>query len=100
MLNNITDNLLARFIEGSASDAENCEVLDAIRSEEDLETILLSLCAEAVTDEEEDSADMPTVKLLSSKNTGIRYFEPLPMTGFLGDSINKNDSDSDNETEK
>ncbi len=96
---NITDEQLAAFIDGNASEKETNEILDAVQSKNDLETIALAFSIQARKDGEEDVDDMPDVTSLG-KIVEIRPFERLPMAGFLGNKPQSHTANSDNETKE
>jgi hypothetical protein len=97
-MKDISDNKLARFIDGNTTDAETNEILDAIQSEEDLETIALAFSAQKILNAE-DLDDMPDINALG-KIIKMNPFERLPMAGFLGNSTEDNTDDSGNETKE
>jgi hypothetical protein len=99
-MKDISDNKLAQFIDGNTTNTETNEILDAIQSEEDLETITLAFSAQKILNEEDDNLDdMPEINTLG-KIIQMNPFERLPMTGFSGNSADDNTDDSDNETNK
>lgn len=96
-LDQISDEQLARFIDGNSSPEEIEAILDAIGSKKDLETIVLAYSAKSKIEEESEEEDMPDIKELG-KTIQMKHFERLPMAGFLGDTTGDNPSIKDDET--
>jgi hypothetical protein len=98
-LNQVSDEQLARFIDGNASAEEIETILDAVSSDKDLETIVLAYSAKTKIEEDSEEEDMPDIKDLG-KTIKMQQFERLPMAGFLGDTSIDDPSDKDDETKQ
>jgi hypothetical protein len=98
-LDKISDEQLAQFIDGNSSPKEIDAILDAVSSEEDLETLVLAYSAKTKIEEDSEEEDMPDIKDLG-KTIKMQQLERLPMAGFLGDTSIDDPSDKDDETKQ
>ena len=89
--NHITDEQLAAFIDGNASESEANEILNTAGSRDDVEILTVSFSANNISEEEEDMPGIETLKLSSQKIC----FDPLPMAGFMGDQCPEDNSDTE-----
>lgn len=98
-LDNISDEDLAAYIDGVASEDEANAILDSIQTKEDLELFVLALSSKETADKifsEEDTVnfgEQPTKKII------LRPFESLPMAGFLGEEKDQDDIEEKNDNE-
>lgn len=92
IFNDLSDELLAQYIDGNTSEDENRTIEDSIHSISDLQTICLAESASKIS---EDLDELPSFGECGDIN--IHRYDDLMACGFLGND--PEDDDGKNEKE-
>lgn len=91
----ISDEELARFIEGTGTDEENNRILNSINSEEELKAMALAFASQKMMEDEGGLEDLPELDLNKGNVVPFIPFEKLRACGFLGNDSDDADAESD-----